>query len=244
MKVTILGNNGPFPSAGGACSGYLIAEGDKKILIDCGNGVLSNLQKFIRIEELDAIILTHLHSDHMSDMMVLRYAVQIKMNRGFGNKPIDVYAPAQPQEEFSRINILGIFNLNPITPELVLNFGKMRLEFKEMVHPVKCYALSITSGDKRFVYSGDTSWNESIIEFSKEADLIMLDAGLLSKDKQSDNVPHLTARECGIVAQKANAGKLLLTHFWPEDDVTNHIAEAKESFSNVEIAGLLNTYEI
>ena len=77
MKLTVLGNNGPFPAAGGACSGYLVIEGDKKILIDCGNGVLANLQKFIKLEEIDAVILTHLHSDHMSDMMVLRYAVHI-----------------------------------------------------------------------------------------------------------------------------------------------------------------------
>lgn len=244
MRITVLGNNGPFPSAGGACSGYLLTEGDKRILIDCGNGVLSNMQKFVRIEELDAIILTHLHSDHMSDMMVLRYAVQIKMNRGHAIKPIDVYAPSEPQEEFSRLNIAGVYNLKPITAELVLNFGEMKLEFREMVHPVKCYALSASSKGKRFVYSGDTSWNEGIIEFSQSADLIMLDAGLLSKDKTSDNVPHLTARECGIVAQKANAGRLLLTHFWPEDDVTDHLAEARESFQNAETTVLLNTYEI
>ncbi len=244
MRITVLGNNGPFPSAGGACSGYLLTEGDKRILIDCGNGVLSNMQKFVRIEELDAIILTHLHSDHMSDMMVLRYAVQIKMNRGHAIKPIDVYAPSEPQEEFSRLNIAGVYNLKPITAELVLNFGEMKLEFREMVHPVKCYALSASSKGKRFVYSGDTSWNEGIIEFSQSADLIMLDAGLLSKDKTSDNVPHLTARECGIVAQKANAGRLLLTHFWPEDDVKAHLAEARESFQNAETTVLLNTYEI
>lgn len=244
MKVTILGNNGPFPSAGGACSGYLISGGDKNLLIDCGNGVLSNLQKFIRIEELDAIILTHLHSDHMSDMMVLRYAVQIKMNRGLELKPIDVYAPSQPQDEYNRLDIPGVFSTKPITHELVLNYGDMRLEFKEMVHPVTSYAVSIVSEGKKFVFSGDTSWNENIIEFSKHADLVMLDAGLLSKDKKSDNVPHLTARECGIVAHKANAKRLLLTHFWPDDDVTNHITEARENFSEVEIAQLLNSYDI
>lgn len=244
MRITILGNNGPFPSAGGACSGYLLTEGDKRILIDCGNGVLSNLQKFIKIDELDAIILSHLHSDHMSDMMVLRYAIQIKMNRGHGIKPIDVYAPSEPQEEFNRLNITGVYNLKPITSELMLQFGDMNIEFMEMVHPVKSYALSISSKGKKFVYSGDTSWNEGIIEFSKNADLLMLDAGLLSKDKVSDNVPHLTAGECGIVAQKANAGRLLLTHFWPEDDVACHIAEAKENFENTENTVLLSTYEI
>lgn len=82
MKLTVLGNNGPFPSPGGACSGYLLEEDSTKILIDCGNGVLSNLQKICPFEDLSAIILTHLHSDHISDLMVLRYAVQIKNARG------------------------------------------------------------------------------------------------------------------------------------------------------------------
>jgi len=244
MKITILGNNGPYPSPGGACSGYLITEGDKNLLIDCGNGVLSNLQKFRRIEEIDAIILTHLHSDHMSDMMVLRYAIQIKKNRGFDINPIEVYAPNQPQEEYNRIDIPGVFNLKPITKELSLTFGDMSLSFSEMVHPVTSYAVSIASNDKKFVFSGDTSWNDNIIEFSRNADLLMLDAGLLSKDKKSDNVPHLTARECGIVAQKANAKRLLLTHFWPEDDVKNHMSEAQENFSNVDITEIMNIYDV
>ena len=81
MKLTILGNNGPFPAAAGACSGYLLRHNGKNILIDCGNGVLANLQRFIHFEELDAIVLTHLHSDHVSDMNVLRYALQIKRKR-------------------------------------------------------------------------------------------------------------------------------------------------------------------
>ena len=68
MKLTVLGNNGPFPSAGGACSGYLLTNGQTKILIDCGNGTLSNLQKITGLESLDAIIMTHLNSDHSSDM--------------------------------------------------------------------------------------------------------------------------------------------------------------------------------
>ncbi|MFZ5987955.1 MAG: MBL fold metallo-hydrolase [Bacillota bacterium] len=244
MNLTILGNNGPFPSAGGACSGYLIREGNKRILIDCGNGVLANLLKFIKFEELDSIILTHLHSDHMSDMMVLRYAVQIKMNRGLINKPINVYAPSEPKDEYDRINIKNIFNLNPISSGLVLSYDNLKITFAEMKHPVKCFAVSIDNGNKRFVFSGDTSWDANIIGFSKGADTLMLDAGLLSKDKKNDNVPHLTARECGVVAKEAGANRLLLTHFWPEDDIVNHLLEARENFENVEIAKLLHTYDI
>ena len=244
MKLTILGNNGPFPSAGGACSGYLITEGNIKILIDCGNGVLSNLQKFVRIEDLDAVILTHLHSDHMSDMMVLRYAIQIKKNRGDDIKPLRVYAPSEPGEEYDRLNIADVYSQSPLSEDTVLQLDNLNISFATMKHPVKCFGVSVYNGSKRFVFSGDTSWDQNIIEFSRGSDLLMLDAGLLSKDKKSDNVPHLTARECGIVARDAGVSKLLLTHFWPEDDVSNHLAEAKESFENVEIAQLLKTYDI
>ena len=72
----------------------------------------------------------------------------------------------------------------------------------------------------------------------------MLDAGLLSKDKNNDNVPHLTARECGLVAKEAKVSRLLLTHFWPQDDAMNHLLEARENFEKVEIAELLKEFDI
>lgn len=244
MKLTILGNNGPFPSAGGACSGYLMEEGNKRILIDCGNGVLSNLLKFVKFEELDAIILTHLHSDHMSDMMVLRYAVQIKKARGLIKNSITVYAPEEPNEEYKRLDIKDVFDLKPIKQDLVLNFDNLKITFSEMKHPVKCFGVAISNGDKRFVYSGDTSMCDNIIEFSKNADFVMLDSGLLDRDKTSSNVPHLTAKECGLVAKKAGAKKLLLTHFWPDYDLDELLTEAKENFENVEISKLLSSYVI
>ncbi len=244
MRLTVLGNNGPFPSAGGACSGYLLQEEGVNILIDCGNGILSNLQKFIPFEDLDAIILTHLHSDHMSDMMVLRYAIQIKTNRGLINKPTTVYAPSEPVEEYERLNIKGVFDLKPISEDLELSFGKLNFRFKEMKHPVKCFGISVENGNKKFVFSGDTSWTENIVELSQNADLLMLDAGLLARDKTSNDVPHLTAGECGLVAKKANARKLLLTHFWPDYDQKEVLEEAKKEFSECEISKLLSVYDI
>lgn len=244
MKLTVLGNNGPFPAAGGACSGYLLQEKNINILIDCGNGVLSNLQKVIGFEELDAIILTHLHSDHMSDMLVLKYAVEIKKKRGLLDKTFDVFAPPEPIEEYQRLDVANVFNLKSIQQDLTLRFGSITITFAEMKHPVKCFAVSAQNGNSRFVFSGDTSWTESIIEFSSGSDLLMLDAGLLAKDKTSENVPHLTARECGIVAQKSGVKKLLLTHFWPEYNVNELLSEAKESFENVETSKLLYTYEV
>lgn len=244
MELIVLGNNGPFPGAGGACSGYLLSDGNTRILLDCGNGVLSNLQKFIELEKLDAIILSHMHSDHISDMMVLRYVVQIKKSRGQIDRVFDVFAPEEPAEEFKRLNTDGIFNLKPINSGLKLSYGKFNITFSEMKHPVKCFAIAIESTDKRFVYSGDTSWNEGIIEFSRDSDMLLIDAGLLSSDKKNDKAPHLTARECGIIAARSGAKKLLLTHFWPEYDINQLILEAREAFPGAEPAILLEKYVI
>ncbi len=244
MQLTILGNNGPFQSAGGACSGYLITEGDTRILIDCGNGVLGNLLKFTRFEELDAIILTHLHSDHISDMLVLKYAVEIKINKGMMNKPIKIYLPDEPLEEFKRFDVKGVFDVQTISESLMLQFGDLKINFKQMKHPVKCFGISVSNGTRRFVFSGDTSWTEDIIEFAENCDMLMLDSGLLADQKTNENVPHLTSRECGIIAKQARVKRLLLTHFWPETAIGEYVKEARENFKDTEASVLLAVYEI
>ena len=73
MKLTVLGKYGPYPKAGGATTSYLLECGVKKLLIDAGSGSLSRVQEYCALDELDGIILTHLHSDHCSDMFILRY---------------------------------------------------------------------------------------------------------------------------------------------------------------------------
>ncbi len=244
MKLTVLGNNGPYPSAGGACSGYLVSEGSNNILLDCGSGVLSNLQRFIKVSELDAIILTHLHSDHISDMMVLKYAVQVGRKKGLIDRNIKVYAPTEPAAEFRNIDIKDAFDIIPVTEALVTEIGRMRISFKMMKHPLPDYAVSLESYGKKFVFSGDTSWNDGIIGFATEADLLMLDAGLLCRDKTGDDVPHLTATECGRIAGMAGAKKLLITHFWPGYDIGELLAEAKAEFGNTEATEILKEYTV
>ena len=243
MKLTILGNNGPFPAAAGACSGYLLRHNGKNILIDCGNGVLANLQRFIHFEELDAIVLTHLHSDHVSDMNVLRYALQIKRKRGVTDKLIKVYAAPEPSGEYERLNEKEAFVLSAIKEDTVLTIGDMRLTFSPMVHPSPDFAVKAECGGRKFVYSGDTSWKESLIDFGKDADLMLLDAQLLDRD-YSEGAAHLTAAQCGTIAAAAGAKRLLLTHFWPEYDVNEVLKEARRNFAGAEAAQLLREYEI
>src|SRR3954463_14170066 len=75
MRLTVLGKSPSWQDAGGACSGYLLEEGDTALLIDCGNGVFSKLRMFRDYTELDAVVLSHLHADHFLDLVPYSYAL-------------------------------------------------------------------------------------------------------------------------------------------------------------------------
>jgi ribonuclease BN (tRNA processing enzyme) len=243
MRLTILGNNGPFPAAGGACSGYLLQSGDTNILIDCGNGTLANLQKIIGIDKLDAVILTHLHSDHVSDMHIMKYAIQIKRKRGTFDKLLKVYAPCEPAEEYNRLDATDAFILGTISDDTRLDIGDIKLSFARMKHPSLDYAVCAECGGKKFVFSGDTSWTDDIVWFAGNADMLMLDAGLLEKDL-TEGAAHLSAAQCGMVAARAGAKRLLLTHFWHDYDMNDVLAEARTQFPGAEASVLMNEYII
>ena len=244
MKLTVLGNCGPYPGLDRACSGYLLEHDEYKILLDCGNGVLSNLQKYCKIEELTHIILSHLHYDHISDIFVLKYAIEIKRKQGRDIKPIKLYLPNEPESQYKNIVSKNIFEVQEVNEQIKFNIGDLKFSFAKMKHTLVDYATRIQYNDKVFVYTGDTAYNYAIAEFAQNADILLCDAGLLEKYKKDENVPHLTAYEVGLVAKEAGVKMLLLTHFWPEDDTRQHLDEARENFPQAEVAKELNTYEI
>src|SRR4051812_19743793 len=67
MKLTVLGCAGSFPGPQSACSAYLITAEGFNLLLDFGTGSLGALQRYGDLYGIDAIILTHLHPDHMLD---------------------------------------------------------------------------------------------------------------------------------------------------------------------------------
>lgn len=245
MKLTVLGNNGPYPKAGGACSGFLLDCEETKVVLDFGNGVLSRLQQYIDIEEISAIILSHLHSDHMGDMMILRYAADIKLMKGQMEKPIKVYAPAEPIEEFERLKYKEALEVIEINPAEKLVIGDLQISFREMIHGYKNYAVCIENNSKKFVYSGDTCINDELAKFASNADLFVCEAGLLERDEKLLRVMHLTAREAAQIARDAGVKRLLLTHFLPDVKLEHYMNEAMSVYNGImEIAGENKSYFI
>ena len=244
MKLIVLGNHGPFPAADGACSGFLLQHKDTNILIDCGSGVISRLQKYCRLEDLDAIVLSHLHSDHSSDMFVLRYAVQAKLMLNTLAKPIAVYTPQTPEKYYNELNYNGVFDLHDIVEGMQVEVKGFKVTFYKTAHPVECYGMRIEKQGKVFAYSADTTYTHNIIKLAENADLFLCEANATENIRKTSNPPHLSVKEACDIARKANVKKLLLTHFWFEEPRENYIGDTKGEFNDVELSEELKEYEI
>lgn len=235
MKFTVLGNTGPYPKAGGACSGYLFEYNNKKVLLDCGNGVLSNLLKICKLDELDAIILSHLHPDHISDIFILRYALKYK------GLSIPLYAPNSPYDKFKELEYENVFDIRIIDNNYTFVVDDIKFTFKEMKHAIRSFAISIEA-NKKFVYSGDTKYTTDLVEFAKEADLFLCEAGVLNKDL-INNPPHLSAEQAVGIANDAKVQRLVLTHFFPQYKKEEYMNEVDDIFNGIfECAEIMKTY--
>jgi len=244
MKLTILGKYGPFPAAGGACSGYLLEQDDTRILIDCGSGILSRLQQFCDIRQLKGIVLSHLHYDHMGDMLILRYALEIWKARGlYDGGPIPVYLPENPKEVYALIASAPVFKPIVISDGFKTDIGSISFTFREMTHPVQSFAMAAEYGGKKLVYTGDTIMNQYLEGFAGGADLLVADAGMLERDK-NEKSPHLSAAEVGRIATGAGVKRLILSHAWPDYAEEDIINEAAEGFDNPIMAEEMKTYVV
>jgi ribonuclease BN (tRNA processing enzyme) len=75
LRLTVLGSATPYASVDNPCSGYLVSSGGTRVWVDAGSGTLAQLQQHVRLDELDAIWISHLHADHSADLLTAYYAV-------------------------------------------------------------------------------------------------------------------------------------------------------------------------
>ena len=126
-------------------------------------------------------------------------------------------------------------NYSEINESGELNIGNMKLSFCKTDHPVETYAVKISDGSMDIVYTSDTSFSAKsrLVDFAKNADLLICESSLLESHGFPEINSHLTAKQAGIIAKEANVQGLILTHFWPEEAPENYVSEAKNVFSRV-----------
>ncbi len=244
MRLTVLGNNGSFPGPGGACSGYLLEHAGQRILIDCGNGVLSRLQLICPVDDLSAVLLSHLHFDHMADLLVLRYGLESRRKLGETLSPLPLYHPETPAEAAGRLAALGLFENHPLSDDLAFEAGPFAVRCARMEHSVECYALAIRAGGRTLAYSGDTLLNPRLAQIARGADVLLCESTLPAEGEPSQGLPHLTSRQAAGAAAEAGVGRLLLIHFWYRQDRAALLEQARAVFANTDLAEEQATYAI
>lgn len=216
MQLTILGNAAGAPGPDGACPGYLVESDETAVLIDCGPGVTGKLVAHRPAHTLSAVILSHLHLDHIHDLPVLllkRWMERAAACRREGKAhelasapDLPIYLPpggvaylegmlaaqghTRDDEKRGGVStMLDGVTLHDYDPTVALVVGELSIAFVGPTRhfPGDCYAMRITDRTGTvFAYSGDTAPDDLIVRIARDADLFLCEATLTGTDGQTD----------------------------------------------------------
>ena len=252
MELVVLGTGAAYPGPHQASSGYLVKEGETRLLIDCGNGVVSRLQEAGELESLTHLLFSHLHADHMLDIFPLFYSRLYARGKRF--PPLPVYMPPGEVERFTRLaevlriepqKLLGrVFHIEQYDAQAGLVIDSLRISFLRTVHPVPAFALRLDSAGHSLVYTADTAPFPELGDFARGCDLLLAEATISQEDFDPEHAIHLTPALAADLATKAGARRLLLTHMWPFYDRQAMLEEGLRIFPDTELAEDLARYSI
>jgi len=234
MKLKVLGSISPYVKGNNNCPGYLIEKDNTKVLLDCGSGITREIYLPNDLENL-TIIISHLHRDHYADLLTLGYATFVYHRLGLLKDKLKVYLPNDDSLDKTYLENMEehFFEFITYDEKDILKISDLEISFRQNPHPVKTYSIKVKDNKHTLVYSSDTGYkNNTLEEFSKDADLLICEATFLKTQKGTiDN--HLTTIEAGTIAAKAKVKKLMITHTWPEINQKLYLKETKEVFKKV-----------
>jgi len=229
-RLVVLGSCGGWPEPGRACSGFVLEYQGVRIVLDLGYGTLPRLLALLgssAADGVDAVIVTHAHPDHMVDLHGLLRA------RWYGRRgapPIPLHAPEPVLARLTGLEDDGpevvrrAFDWHPL-PAPSRAVGPLRLESMLLPHYLPNAGARLSGPGLTLAYTGDTGPDPALAELGRGADLFIADATDWGQRPGAAPAPavrgpslNLTAREAGEAAAAAGARRLLLTHFWPDND--------------------------
>ena len=210
--VTIVGCAPAWGNPGEPCSSYLVEAGGARILLDCGPGAFAALRA-LDDRPLDAVVLSHLHFDHVGDLIPFGYCRRYSVLQEWPAPRL-----LAPPGGIARLAALAVggggdaghldgpFRLEEYVPGEPAQIGDATLSFAALEHPGVSHAIRIEAGGRALVYSGDTGSTPALAAHATGADLLLCEATYSGEGGVSDHV-HLTAADAGQAApMRASAG--------------------------------------
>ena len=219
MRVTFLGTGSAMPTGHRFQTGLLVESGDDRLLVDCGSGVLHALQRTdAGYEGIDAVLLTHHHLDHVSDLDVflkarwLAGATEVTVAGPPGTEDLvrgllDLHEYMQDRLDLTVRDVEGSFSL-----------AGFDVDSMSVRHSMECFAYRMThQDDPPFVFSGDTEAFPELVEFADGAAVLAHDCSF-PDDVDVSNHPTPSQLGDALATADADLGRVYLTHLYPHTE--------------------------
>ena len=220
LSLTILGASAATQNPGGACSSYLVRGEGTSLALDMGSGAFGRLQAHIAPAEVDAVVISHMHADHILDLIPYRY--YLAFSSGSPRRP-RLLLPPGGHETLLRVSALqdpaptffsDVFDVAEYDPARPLAVGGLTVAFYPMRHIAHTYGLRVSSAAGTtgvLSYSADSGPCQGLLDVARDTDLFLCE----NANAEDSAYPlHLTSRQAATYARDAGVHRLLLTHRW------------------------------
>lgn len=229
LRLTVIGCSGTYSSADSSCSSYLVQTTTTTVLLDAGPGSSIELQRHVDLADIDAIIVSHEHPDHWTELPSLYHAYRF----GIGRARVPLFGTAGTRLLFDAACVEGTrytFDWTTIDSSSHVRIGDIDFTFSLTDHPVETLAIRAEAGGRSVAYSADTGPGWSPAEFEQSIDLLVYEASL-RVDMEDRGIPHVSGRQAGERAHEAAVGRLVLTHIPPGEEPDERLSSASVGYT-------------
>ncbi len=216
MRLQVVGCSPAWPNPGGAQSGYLVEEDGRRLLLDCGPGVLPSLRAKEGWPRLDAIVISHFHLDHWGDL--IPWAFGGLFGAGRDVQPPTLWLPPGGRETLHGLDpvlyanaVLELFEVREYEGQTPFTAAGFDVIAHRMLHyAIESYGLRVTSKERTLAYSADTAPCLGLVELARDADVFLCEATLAEPEPGIRG--HLTAAEALDAFAASGAGRIVVIH--------------------------------
>jgi ribonuclease BN (tRNA processing enzyme) len=228
IEVTPVGVGAAYGRVGEAQACHLVRAAGAAICLDLGAGALGLLQAHVRPEDLDLVVISHLHPDHFVDLLALR--VYMVWGPGAG-KRLRVVGPPGLRAALAALGDDGMdsaFAFEELTGnELETAFrDDLRIRHCQVPHLPPTFATRIDVRGASMCFGADCAPNDALAGLADGVDILVTECSF-GTGQIPAGAMHLNAPAAGAIARRAGVGQLVLTHCFPEWDLDAAVAAAR-----------------
>jgi len=222
MKLVVVGCSPAWHNPGGAQSGYLIegdepGEGEGRLLLDCGPGVLAQLRARAVWPDVNAVVITHFHLDHWGDLVPWTFGALYGPGRAIAPVP-ELWLPPGGSDtlrsftsKLSANPLFQAFSVREYTEGTPFRAAGFEVVARQVLHyDLLTFGLRVSNGTRTLAYSGDSAPCAALPEVARDADLFVCEATLAQPEPALRG--HLTEQEALAAYRESGAKRLLIVH--------------------------------